>query len=111
MTLADLTAALAAAGGLTVALATYYGAIRSARKAIADTTVTTWQGLSAEYKAERDSLRTELVARESAFQERFDRMDENYRLQIGVARERIEELENEIEGLRRSRHRADPTLP
>lgn len=102
MTVAELTTILSVVGGLLVALGTVYGAVRSARKAAAESTVTTWQALSAEYKADRDAARVELGTIDDRYRRRIAGVEEDCRARVAELSEEIRLLRQRLFGDDRS---------
>lgn len=111
MTVTELTGVLAAIGGVIVALGTYLGTVRAARRAAADSTINTWQELSAEYKADRDKARAELADVDSKYRARIRDLEQDYQTQLTAMRTRITQLENDLAGVTRSQFGPHPKLP
>jgi hypothetical protein len=82
----DVTAYIAGIGGLLTAIALVYGAVRSARKAASDSTVTARQQLSADYKSDRDQARGELATIDATYLARIAVLTADYEARLAALR-------------------------
>ncbi len=102
MSVTELTGVIGAVGGIIVAMATYYGTVRSSRSAAVASTVTTWQALSAEYKADRDAARVELDAVDTKYRARIRELEQDHQHQITAMQARVTQLETDLAAVTRN---------